>query len=73
MYEARKVCNFVLSRYDAQRFDLTNLRLNKLLFFIHAASLAVRQDGLIRISRLGNTVPSSGRCSIPSKSTVIAG
>jgi uncharacterized phage-associated protein len=30
MYEARKVCNFLLARYDAQRFALTNLRLNKL-------------------------------------------
>ncbi len=48
MYEARKVSNFVLSRYDAQRFDLTNLRLNKLLFFIHAAALAAGKDGLIR-------------------------
>ncbi|MCC8956155.1 DUF4065 domain-containing protein [Bradyrhizobium sp. Pear77] len=48
MYEARKVCNFVLARYDAQRFQLSNLRLNKLLFFMHAASLATRQDGLIR-------------------------
>lgn len=48
MYEARKICNFVLARYDAQRFQLTNLRLNKLLFFMHAASLATRPDGLIR-------------------------
>jgi uncharacterized phage-associated protein len=48
MYEARKVCNFLLAHYDARRFDLTNLRLNKLLFFIHAASLATRKDGLIR-------------------------
>src|SRR6266404_1425493 len=48
MYEARKVCNYLLARYDAQRFDLTNLRLNKLLFFIHAASLTTSKDGLIR-------------------------
>jgi uncharacterized phage-associated protein len=48
MYEARKVCNFVLAHYDAQQFDLTNLRLNKLLFFVHAASLVTRQEGLIR-------------------------
>jgi|ERR1700722_13820473 uncharacterized phage-associated protein len=48
MYEARKVCNYLLARYDAQRLDLTNLRLNKLLFFIHAASLSTRNDGLIR-------------------------
>jgi uncharacterized phage-associated protein len=48
MYEARKICNYLLARYDAQRFDLTNLRLNKLLFFIHAVSLSAQKDGLIR-------------------------
>lgn len=48
MYEARKVSNYLLARYDAQRFDLTNLRLNKLLFFIHACSLITRKEGLIR-------------------------
>jgi uncharacterized phage-associated protein len=48
MYEARKVCNFLLAHYDAQLFDLTNLRLNKLLYFIQAESLARETDGLIR-------------------------
>lgn len=48
MYEARKVSNYLLARYDAQRFDLTNLRLNKLLFFIHASSLITRKEGVIR-------------------------
>lgn len=48
MYEARKVCNYLLARYDAQRFHLTNLRINKLLFFIHAASLVARNEGLVR-------------------------
>lgn len=48
MYEARKVCNYLLAHYDAQRFDLTNLRLNKLLFFIHALSLTTKEEGLIR-------------------------
>jgi uncharacterized phage-associated protein len=48
MYEARKICNYLLASYDAERFDLTNLRLNKLIFFIHAESLSARADGLIR-------------------------
>lgn len=48
MYEARKICNFLLARYDAQLFDLTNLRLNKILYFIHAESLLALRDGLVR-------------------------
>jgi uncharacterized phage-associated protein len=48
MYEARKVCNFLLANFDAVEFGLTNLRINKLLFFIHAESLAHRAQGLIR-------------------------
>ncbi len=48
MYEARKISNFLLARFDARRVDLTNLRLNKLLYFIHATSLTTKQDGLIR-------------------------
>lgn len=48
MYEARKLCNFLLANFDAVEFDLTNLRINKLLFFIHAEALRVRPQGLIR-------------------------
>jgi uncharacterized phage-associated protein len=48
MYEARKICNCLLARYDSKRHDLTNLRLNKLLFFIHGESLKIRPNGLIR-------------------------
>lgn len=48
MYEARKICNFLLANFDAVEFDLTNLRMNKLLFFIHAESLRQRPEGLIR-------------------------
>lgn len=48
MYEARKICNFLLSRYEAKRFELTNLRINKLLYFIQAESLALRPEGLVR-------------------------
>lgn len=48
MYEARKICNFLLARYDARQFQLTNLRINKLLYFIHAESLAHRPHGFVR-------------------------
>src|SRR5438128_958905 len=48
MYEARKLTNLLLSRYDARRFELTNLRLNKLLYFIHAESFAHKPEGLVR-------------------------
>lgn len=48
MYEARKVCNYLLAHYDAKQFDLTNLRLNKLIYFIHAESLLMLPQGLIR-------------------------
>ncbi len=48
MYEARKICNFILTHYDAEKHDLTNLRLNKLLYFIHGWALTSRPDGLVR-------------------------
>jgi uncharacterized phage-associated protein len=48
MYEARKICNLLLARYDASVYDLTNLRLNKLLYFIHGLGLTSRPQGLIR-------------------------
>lgn len=48
MYEARKICNFLLTRYDARTYDLSNLRLNKLLYFIHGWALTTRPDGLVR-------------------------
>jgi uncharacterized phage-associated protein len=48
MYEARKICNFLLANFDAVEFDLTNLRVNKLLFFIQAGALRQLPEGLIR-------------------------
>lgn len=48
MYEARKICNFLLANFDAIEFDLTNLRINKLLFFIQASALRQIPEGLIR-------------------------
>jgi uncharacterized phage-associated protein len=48
MYEARKICNFLIARADTHQFPLTNLRLNKLLYFIHGWGLTSRPDGLAR-------------------------
>jgi uncharacterized phage-associated protein len=50
MYEARKVANFVLANYDAstQHFPISNLRINKLLFFMHGWVLVQEPRGLIR-------------------------
>ncbi len=48
MYEARKICNLLLARFDASKFGITNLRINKLLYFIHAESLRAKPNGLVR-------------------------
>src|SRR5689334_19344752 len=48
MYEARKICNFLIAHKATHTFDLTNLRLNKLLYFIHGWSLTRRTEGMIR-------------------------
>jgi uncharacterized phage-associated protein len=48
MYEARKVANFLLANYDARAFDLSNLRVNKLLFFMHDWALVEEPNGLVR-------------------------
>jgi uncharacterized phage-associated protein len=48
MYEARKICNLLIARSYMHSFELTNLRLNKLLFFIHGWGLTSRPHGLIR-------------------------
>src|SRR5438132_10387110 len=48
MYEARKISNFIISRYGTRPCDLTNLRLNKLLYFIHGWALTSRPEGLVR-------------------------
>jgi uncharacterized phage-associated protein len=48
MYEARKICNFLIARSHTHAFPLTNLRLNKLLYFIQGWALTSRRDGLIR-------------------------
>src|SRR5206468_3186369 len=48
MYEARKICNFIIDRYGQSSFEVTNFRINKLLYFIHGWSLTSRPYGLVR-------------------------
>jgi uncharacterized phage-associated protein len=48
MYEARQICNLLISRPDTHTFALTNLRLNKLLYFIQGWALTSRREGIIR-------------------------
>lgn len=48
MYEARKICNFLIANANACEFELTNLRLNKLLYFIHGWALTSCPEGLVR-------------------------
>jgi len=47
-YEARKICNFVLTNFDADQYDLTNLRINKLLFLVHGWSFGRSDSGLVK-------------------------
>ena len=48
MYEARKVTNLLLSRFDAQENELTNMKIQKLLYFIQGWSTLRYKNGLIR-------------------------
>lgn len=48
MYEAKKIANYIVSRRETQRYPLTNLRINKLLYFIQGWSLNKYKDGVIR-------------------------
>lgn len=48
MYEARKICNLILANFNASAFGITNLRLNKLLYFVHGHALLERPKGLVR-------------------------
>jgi uncharacterized phage-associated protein len=48
MYEARKICNLLIAHNNTHLFELTNLRINKLLYFIHGWGLTSRREGLVR-------------------------
>jgi uncharacterized phage-associated protein len=48
MFDARKVANLILREFDANRFDVTNLKLNKVLYYVHAFHLARMAQPLIK-------------------------
>src|SRR5437763_12881154 len=48
MYDGRKIANLLLSEFDSTRFDVTNLKLNKVLFYVHAFHLVRRGRPLIK-------------------------
>lgn len=48
MYDGRKIANFLLAEFDANRFDISNLKLNKILFFVHGIFLARNSCPLIK-------------------------
>lgn len=48
MHEAKKIANYVISRKATQKFSLTNMRINKLIYFIHGWSFRKYENGFIR-------------------------
>ena len=47
MHDGRKIANLLLSEFDLTHFDVTNLKLNKVLFYVHAFHLVRRGQPLI--------------------------
>lgn len=48
MHDGRKIANLLLSEFDSARFDVTNLKLNKVLFYVHAFHLVRHRQPLIK-------------------------
>ncbi len=48
MHDGRKIANLLLSEFDSIRFDLTNLKLNKVLYYVHAFHLVRRGRPIIK-------------------------
>lgn len=48
MFDARKIANLILSEFDAVRFEISNLKLNKILFYVHAYHLVRQSQPLIK-------------------------
>lgn len=48
LYDARAVANYVLDNFDANKFDISNLKLNKILYFGHGHFLAKFKISLIK-------------------------
>jgi uncharacterized phage-associated protein len=47
-FEISEVVNWLLESYDSNQYRLTNLKLNKVAYFLHAVSLAKIGEPLIR-------------------------
>ena len=48
MYEARKVCNLILLEFDAVTYNITNAKLNKVLYYVQGFYLVRFKAPLIR-------------------------
>src|SRR5882672_11176186 len=48
MHDGRKIANLLLSEFDPKRFDVSNLKLNKVLFYVHAFYLVRHSQPLIK-------------------------
>lgn len=48
MYEAKKVANLIIDEFDPERYDLTNLKINKIIYFCNGWFLARTGKKLIR-------------------------
>jgi uncharacterized phage-associated protein len=48
MYDGRKIANLLLSEFDPQRFGVSNLKLNKILFYVHGFRLVRQSRPLIK-------------------------
>jgi uncharacterized phage-associated protein len=48
MYDGRKIANFMLSEFDPNEFEITNLKLNKVLYYVQAFQLVRFSRPLIK-------------------------
>jgi uncharacterized phage-associated protein len=48
MHDARAISNLILAKFDAKSFDISNLKLNKVLYFVHGMHLANTATGIVR-------------------------
>lgn len=48
MHDARAISNLILAKFDASNFEISNLKLNKVLYFIHGMYLAKAATSIVR-------------------------
>jgi len=47
-YDSRSVTNFILDLCDEQGFEVTNMALNKIIFFAHSDLIATQEHALVK-------------------------